>query len=231
MRTTTILTAALANLLLCATDGLAGDLSPSDGGVAAASGGDRHYAIFFAYQAPDNRIELSHTFALFVRTAGDGASRRITESHTISWFPVTEIVSLARPAETGMNMSLEQTLGWAEARNLDVTVIGPYEIEADLFGRAATMAERLNRGELKYKAFDRFGRNKAKNCIHAVSDIDEDRGQLGTGGARGLEATEMVVRHLSRHFKSTTIPDAGRLLAALKLDRYVRPTTAEVAAK
>ena len=50
-----------------------------------------------------------------------------------------------------------------------------------------------------FKTIDkRFRSEVALNCIHAVSDIDTDRGRLHAGLARGDAASYGVLRHLER---------------------------------
>lgn len=191
---------------------------------------ERFFVVLLSQQSADNRIKWSHTFATFIRTDGASPRPHIVETRTISWLPASEIVSVARPAEPGVNKSLEATLAWAEAHGLQITVNGPFEIQRDLYDRAVAQATRLERGEIKYKANDRCMRGTAKNCSHAVADIVEDHGRLDSGVARGQDATLMVVHHFEPFFVSGgTSPDADYLLQALNLNRYVRPQATLVA--
>lgn len=191
--------------------------------------GERFFAVFFAHQSAENSIAMSHTFATFVRTTG-GAHPRVVEAHTISWFPVSEIVAVSRPSETGENRSLAKTLAWAEERRLQIVVTGPIEIQPELYQRAAKQAERLDRGELKYKAFDRFTRNTAVNCVHAISDIVAEPALLNSGGVRGQDATLMVVRRFQSFFVGNgTTTDSAAVVEALHLDRFLQPTSSMVA--
>jgi hypothetical protein len=230
MRLHTISATVLAGLVLVAVPTLAGDLTVAKQGVEPRPG-ERYFAVFLAQQSADNEIKLSHTFATFVRTtAGERQARVITEQQTISWFPKSGIVSIARAAEPGVNKSLAQSLAWAEERDLEVTLLGPYEINAELYDRVVKQVERLNNGELKYRCFDTMSRATAKNCIHALSDIDVDNGRLNTGSTRGRDATQMVVEHLKRFFVSQgVVPEADSLLDALGLTRFKQPALEAVA--
>jgi hypothetical protein len=174
----------------------------------------RHYAIFFSYQSPDNRIRLSHTFAAFLRVSGPPHQPRVEQRVTISWLPVSGVVSLARHAEPGVNKPLRETLAWAEERGLEIKCHGPFEIQAELFQRAALQEQRLNDRRYLYKVYDATSRGSIKNCIHAVADIVQDDGCLETGTARGHEATSLVVEHLRSYFHDHE-PATGSVAAAL----------------
>jgi hypothetical protein len=225
-----MLGAVLTGMFLAATPLWAGDLAGPPSSNDSTSG-DRYFAVFLAHQSSDNEVKFSHTFATFVRTtAGRQQGRVITEQQTISWFPKAGVVSIARGPETGVNMTLEQSLAWAAERNLDVTLSGPYEINAELYGRVAKQVERLNKGELKYRCFDGMSRATAKNCIHALSDVDTDNGRLNSGSARGHDGTMLVVEHLKRFFVSPAVaPEADSLLDALNLRRLKQPAAAAIA--
>jgi len=188
--------------------------------VTAASplaGPERTFAILFAYSGAQNKPKLSHTFATFVRTSGEPGRLRVTDHCTISWLPQSGIISLARPAEAGTNLSLQDTLDLAEKQGLAMSYIGPFEVRDELFEKAAAQAARLERGELKYKAFDHYSRSEAKNCIHAVSDLCDELGRLSTGTTHGLPATRLVARAFEPYYLGTEMPRevAHELLASL----------------
>ena len=97
---------------------------------------------------------------------------------------------------------------------------GPYEIQKELYDRAVKQEARLSAGDLLYKAVDtRFRPGVAVNCIHAVSDIDTDRGLLYLGPVAGDAASFEVVKHLKRWIinPERTYP---RIRSQLGLDRY-----------
>ncbi|MCE9606701.1 MAG: hypothetical protein K8U03_17565 [Planctomycetia bacterium] len=181
--------------------------------------GERFYVVLLAHQNQENEIAMSHTFAVFLRTSGTGAEHQVLETRTINWLPVSGHVSIVRPAEPGINKSLAETLAWAKQRGLELTMRGPYEIDAEFFGRAAAQVARLERGDFKYRCFNTQSRNTAKNCIHAVADIFEDQGRIDTGSARGHEAMLKVAEYFQPRFKGKELlaADAEPLLAKLNL--------------
>ena len=68
-----------------------------------------------------------------------------------------------------------------------------------MYDRALRQIARLQAGGVQYKALDAgFRPLAASNCIHAVSDIDQDNGLLDTETAHGEAASYLVVRHLER---------------------------------
>jgi hypothetical protein len=193
---------------------------------------EKYYVVFLAHQSSENKIAMSHTFALFLRTQGDQANRNIIETATINWLPASGQISVVRPAEPGVNKELAETLAWARGQELEISVIGPFEIDADFYRRAAAQMARLERGELQYRCYNANSRVTAKNCIYAVADIFEDQPQLDTGGSRGLEATQKVVEYFRPRFKSPELMGTEwlPLLAEFKLAEYRRPTSEMTAA-
>jgi hypothetical protein len=223
-------TLVLSSAFFVAASASADRLEPA-APFASAPADERFYAVLFSYQSSDNAIESSHTFGSFYRTTGSGDRRRVVETQTISWLPVSGKISLARPAEPGVNVPLNETLAAAEARGLQITVNGPFEIQPELFRRAAAQAARLARGELKYKAFNRFGRDTSKNCIHALADIVDEPVRLNSGAARGQDATLLVIRHFQAFFVTRGVDEQSLpSLASLELERYAAPPTAAMAA-
>jgi hypothetical protein len=194
--------------------------------------GEKYYVVFLAHQSSDNKIAMSHTFALFLRTRGDQANRKITETATINWLPASGQISVIRPAERGVNKALTETLDWARDHELEISVIGPFEIDAEFYRRAAVQAARLERGELQYRCYNANSRVTAKNCIYAVADLFEDQPHLDTGSSRGLEATQKVVEYFRPRFKSPELmgTEWSPLLAEFKLAEYRRPTSEMTAA-
>lgn len=202
--------------------------SPSGGSAPAVSESPRYYAVFFSHESESNASRDSHTFATFVKTSGDGEELHVVESATISWLPASDTVSIGRASEKGVNKTLEQTVAWAESHGYQIMVDGPFEIRPELYDRAVQQAAKLNRGELKYRAFDRFTRDTAKNCFHAVADIVEQPKRLQTGTAWGREATLMVVDHLKPYFVAN--PTAGGdLLAELGAAKFAARPAEQIA--
>jgi hypothetical protein len=224
------LLAACCSLLFVLPFATAENLQADRSQSVLSSPPERFFVVLLSHQSADNVIKWSHTFATFIRASGASPNMRIIETRTISWLPAAGIVSLAHPAEPGVNKSLAESVAWAEAHGLQVIVNGPFEIRPELYRRAWEQAARLERGELRYKANDRLGRDKAKSCSHAIADIVEDHGRLDTGITRGQDATELVVRHFEPFFVSTgATGESSQLLQSLNLARFVKPQTNIVA--
>jgi hypothetical protein len=161
-----------------------------------------YFMIIFSQEGSGHEPWLSHTFATFVKATGTGSDRNQyrLEHHTISWLPASRDVRLLRLGpEPGKNFSREDTLRWARSLNVRISMLGPYQIQKELYERAVRQVQRLNQGKIAYKAIDgRFRPDVASNCFHAISDIDADNGLLQTGTAHGDDASSMVVMHLKR---------------------------------
>jgi hypothetical protein len=162
---------------------------------------DSYYMIVFGQQGSANQVDLSHTFATFVKAAGAGPDKTkyVIDAHTISWMPRSLDVKALRRPEEGVNLNLKETLLHARGIKTEVCMWGPFRIKKELFDRAVLQEARLKKGDLDYKLLDtRFRSATAMNCIHAVCDIDTEGGLLPTGTAHGKEASLMVLTHLSR---------------------------------
>ena len=162
---------------------------------------DAYYMIVFGQQDGADRPDSSHTFATFVKTTGEGADKTnyTFASHTISWMPASLHVKLLRRPEEGVNLDLKNTLRHAKAVKCQVCMWGPFHIKKELYDSALRQQARLHKGDIDYKALDlRFRPDSAMNCIHAVCDIDTNKGLLETGTACGNDASFLVLKHLSR---------------------------------
>lgn len=163
---------------------------------------DAYYMMIFASEGRPNLARHAHTFATFVKIPeSDGGQpdlKRI-KIDTISWMPATLRIMPLRPRpEVGRNLSLQESLQVAQGQNALISAWGPYRIKKELYDRAIAQVNRLNRGEILYKALDASVRPMiGSNCFHAVSDI-ADGPLLDTGMAYGDAASEMVRDHLSR---------------------------------
>jgi hypothetical protein len=163
---------------------------------------ESYYMTIFSAQPESRDLRLTHSFATFVKASGTGDSAKDyqTEFHTISWMPqsLNIVVARLRP-EPGTNLDLPSSLRWAESRNCRVSMWGPYQIDKELYDRAIKQEARLRSGRVLYKSLDRrFRPGFASNCIHAVRDLDTDRGLLRSGQGRGDEASYQVAQHLRR---------------------------------
>jgi hypothetical protein len=168
----------------------------------AQEANEHYYMMIFSAQTASSDPRLTHSFATFVRATGTGPSAEAyqIEAHTISWMPQSlDIVVLCLRPERGINLDLASSLRWAESVGSRVSMWGPYEIQKELYDRARAQEARLNSGTVLYKALDgRFRPGTASNCIHAVADLDMDRGLLESGQGRGDTASYQVMQHLAR---------------------------------
>jgi hypothetical protein len=171
----------------------------SSNAAHAGENDEKYYLILFASQQGGNQARFSHSFATFVKVTGSEESETPlqVEHHTISWLPKTlKIVLLRRTPETGVNLSLKASLDWARKVNGGITAWGPFQIKKELFDKAMRQIQRLESGQVLYKAMDRAYRpGVATNCIHAISDINDQQGLLFTGASRGESASQAVLIH------------------------------------
>ena len=169
-------------------------------GRPSARADESYYMIIFGQQDRLNRVEASHTFATFTKVSGEGNDKAKwdVETHTISWMPRTLQVKLKPLSEEGVNLSLKESLENAKTTKAEVSMWGPFLIKKELYELALLQEARLKKGEVTYKVGDLVGRPKATNCIHAVSDIDTEKGLLITVTSHGNEASIKVLSHLSR---------------------------------
>jgi hypothetical protein len=163
---------------------------------------ESYYVVVFAFQDELNLPRYAHSFATFLKATGDGPStdRCAIEAHTISWYPASLEVRVARlQTERGVNLSLTDTLRLAGTLGARVSHWGPFQIRRELYDRAVAQVARLQSGCVQYKVLDADVRPSwATNCIHAISDLDTAGGLLVTGTARGDQASHLVVQHLRR---------------------------------
>lgn len=159
---------------------------------------ETYYLAVFSYQHKENRPRYAHTFATFVKARWCAGSCQL-EAFTISWLPRTAVVRpMAVLPELGCNFDLCTTLRLAYAEGAEVSMWGPYQICPDLYQRAMAQKNRLDSGDIHYKAVDSgWPARRVSNCIHAVSDIDQSRPPLRIASpAWGCPASYYVTLHL-----------------------------------
>jgi hypothetical protein len=185
-------------LIFCCVTGLACTvLTP-----ACCRADERDYLLVFGAQSLLNRAHYSHTFAVFVRTTGEGgdAERRvITDTVTISWMPCDlKVRLLRRRSQVGVNLDIYTTLDWFLYALPDrVRLWGPFRIDPELFARAVSSEAYLASGRTRYQALDRCRRPAVQDCIHALAAVDDSRGYFDTRTAYGFFASYLVMRHFS----------------------------------
>jgi hypothetical protein len=139
----------------------------------ASTAGDTYFVIVFGSEHPVIKApRYSHTFATFIHLTPD---RRI-EEFTISWLPLNgDIRPLCPAPEVGRNFTLVETLRLSEENGLVVARWGPYQIDPDLWNRAVLQKQRLESGQVLYRAFDGGSpTGEVSNCQHAVSFMARD---------------------------------------------------------
>jgi hypothetical protein len=194
--------------------------------VNTAQAGTRHYMLIFGAQTHPKIPRYTHTFCTIVRLVDPlpGCSAFRMEAYTISWLPQTMIIRPYRlRAEPGHNFTLEETLRWCAQNRMDVSEWGPFAITEDFYWKVFREYARFENGEFLYRAIDPPRRGDiAADCIHAVTDIDQDDSRLrylvlGSGDA----VTRKFVRILHRRGRLMDPPeDTFWLDAALGLHCY-----------
>jgi hypothetical protein len=143
---------------------------------------DRHYLWIFCAQARPFCPAHTHTWASFARV-GEGAAPagpRVCETFTISWMPATLKVRFsARRPEPGTNLDLLTSFRFVQGDGARISVWGPYEITPCLYEAGRRQKDRLEGGDVQYRAIDPFFYSPGvTECIHAVSDIDRTRSRI-----------------------------------------------------
>jgi len=144
------------------------------GGANSARAEDAFFLMVFGSQRPGiNQPRYTHSFATFVRVKE--MNGRLEPNHvegfTISWFPATlEIVVARVRPECGCNVDLHSSLAWARKNELRTSMWGPYQIDKALYFRALERKAELESGAICYRAAD-IGppSDKVSNCIAALS--------------------------------------------------------------
>jgi hypothetical protein len=134
---------------------------------------EAYYVLVFGTQRTPNDPNYSHSFATFVRAVWDSKGPPCLEVQTVSWLPRDlRIRVLAVAPQCGVNLDLHATLSYACANEERVALIGPYQVERDLYLRAVAQVRLLESGRVLYKAAD-FGytSDRVSNCVHALSAI------------------------------------------------------------
>jgi hypothetical protein len=147
------------------------------GPAPAPAAESAYFVIVFGAQRPVIKVpRYSHSFATFVHLTPE---RRL-EAFTISWMPRSGEVRLLRfEPEDGRNWTLQETLRFCDANAMEVASWGPYQIHPDLWHRALWQWQRLERGEVVYKAYDCGSPDgTVSNCVHALEQLTRPPGQV-----------------------------------------------------
>jgi hypothetical protein len=192
---------------------------------------ERYYVLVFGSQAvPYLRPDLTHTWVTVVKAtwpAGYGCGEPVLEQFSISWLPATlELRPFRFRIEPATNLTMDQTLAWAQGTGQRVSLWGPYELRTSVYRRAVIHREFLESGAVGYQVVDTVGEAARTglgcDCIHAISDMDPDyeRGWYPLIWY-GIPASRRLVREAARRevfLDRDTTHDW--LIPALGLDRY-----------
>jgi hypothetical protein len=128
--------------------------------------GERYYMTLFGTQSIPFQIRYTHTWATYVRTVVTPAGEFPAAINTVSWMPASlRIRPLALRPDPGVNLNLAETFAWVRSFNGAVSSWGPYEINAELYGRLVARKEQLDTGEIQYRAIGALSRrSEISNC-------------------------------------------------------------------
>lgn len=141
------------------------------GTAAPALAQERYFVMVFGAQRSIATPQYTHSWAIFVRTCGPDLADAPLETLTISWLSARKVVDIKRLSpEPGANLDNDTTMTWCCANRMHTSMWGPYEITACLWERAKRRVERLESGNVEYRALD-SGRpyDGHCNCIHAIA--------------------------------------------------------------
>jgi hypothetical protein len=168
--------------------------------AAAARADEAYFLMVFGSQQTPNNPNYAHSWATFVRAAGEGPCppAAALEAHTISWLPASLIIrTRALHPECGHNFDLHPTVRYVLHNDERVSMWGPYSIDRELYCRALRQVGLLESGEVRYKAVDAgYPSDRVSNCIHAVSSITEGYRLRVLSPGWGEPASYFITREL-----------------------------------
>jgi hypothetical protein len=188
--------------------------------AAPAAAQERYFVMVFGAQKSLVTPQYTHSWAMFVRTCGPCLGDAELDYFTISWLSQRMVVEVKRlRPEPGANLDNDTTMAWCRENNMRVSMWGPFEINRDLWVRAQKRVDRLESGEIQYRALD-TGRpyDGKSNCIHAIADPEVTgrlRGNFVTALTWGEPASRIITLSLRHEMidPRTTHPEiADRLL-------------------
>jgi hypothetical protein len=145
-------------------------------GPAAASDppGTRYYFLLFGGQSVPFKPRTGHTWATWVKATPTGAGPVLLDSFTISWLPPDGRVHPWRlRSGPGHNFTLDETLAIMAGVNAQVSMWGPFEVDANRYHLACQQAGTLASGAVRFRSLDSLGRNReVVHCVHAVTFAD-----------------------------------------------------------
>lgn len=197
-----------------------------DASASQGRANDFYYSIIFGSQTNrPKRLAYTHTFATFIHAFGEGPDLRTyqLEINTISWLPRTLNIKVLRPwPEPGVNLDLYRTLSFVLGSNQHVTMWGPFVEDRPTWEQSLRVAQFLNSGAARYRAWDGPANLNISDCIHAVTAVDQDHGR---GHYPLIRIGEPASRYISRQImmlsdENQCALDNSWLIPRLGLDRY-----------
>jgi hypothetical protein len=188
---------------------------------------ESYYIMVFGAESCPKIPRLTHTWATAVKVVEQGPGKSpIIEQATISWMPSSlNIHPWCFRVETGVNLTLEQTLQHLCEQGERIAMWGPYQIRPGVYRKFLIQKEFVESGKLGYQCIDMVGEARCSgtgsDCIHAISDSDAlyDRDHYPLRRF-GWDASEYLVKQLfTRNMLLPPHHTHDWLVAAMRLDR------------
>ncbi len=142
--------------------------------VGSPTGPPHYYFTLFGGASVPFRHRTAHTWVTFAKVTPTGDGTVIVEPKTISWLPADADVRphRLRPVE-GHNFTLDETFAIMARHNSQVSMWGPFEIDAGRYEALAAQAGFLESGAVRYRTLDSLGRSRTiEHCVHAFTHAD-----------------------------------------------------------
>jgi hypothetical protein len=228
-----ILVVTLSSLPGCAIPSVrppspAAKLLPQDLERQPIPPGESYYIIVFGAESCPKIPRLTHTWATAVKVVEQGPGKSpIIEKSTISWMPSSlKIHPWCFRVETGVNLTLEQTLQHVCEQGERISMWGPYQVRPGVYRKFLIQKEFVESGKLGYQCIDTVGEaswsGTGADCIHAISDsdalYDRDHYPLHRFGSEGSEY--LVKQLFTRDMLLPPYHTHDWLIAAMRLNRW-----------
>ena len=184
----------------------------------------RYYFMLFAGESIPFRPRTAHTWAIFAKATPMANGAAVVESATISWLPACGPVHPFRlRTEPGRNYSVEETFALAAEQRAQVSMWGPYEIDAERYELAVEQVALLESGAVRYRLLDSVTRQRTvAHCVHAITYADP---VLSRAVQPVIQVGEPGTSRLAKRYLRTGAFVGGAvthdwLIPALGLDRY-----------
>jgi hypothetical protein len=142
----------------------------------SAAGAERYFAMVFSSQAKPKLPRYTHVWATMVKVSNAELppDRWVYQIDTISWVPASLVVrTLKLRPERGANLTLKETLAFAQKHHEHVSVWGPFEAPAFIYCEFMTQKARLESGRVLYQCIDSLSNPETvSDCIHSLTDMD-----------------------------------------------------------